>query len=252
MLGGSTSLRLSGPIVGALLVCLGVAAQAVSDAQEIVERADRIRFPENPFQVAVKITTVGSNGDSEVRRYRVLAKGTENSIVQTLAPASERGQIMLTKGHNLWVFLPAVSQPVRLPLSQRLTGQVANGDLARVNFAGDYNAQILRTEQVDGASHYVLELTAVNKRVTYHRVLYWVNKDNYRPHKAEFYTLSGRLTKVGYYREYGQLGKRVRPRKLVLVDALREGERSILEYSELISREIPDKVFSKQYLKKLM
>ena len=43
---------------------------------------------------------------------------------------------MLMRGNDLWVFLPSVSQPVRLSLSQRLTGQVANGDLARANFSG--------------------------------------------------------------------------------------------------------------------
>ena len=48
------------------------------------------------------------------------------------------------KGHDLWIFLPTVSQPVRLSMSQRLTGQVANGDLARANFAGDYTAKLLR------------------------------------------------------------------------------------------------------------
>jgi len=31
---------------------------------------------------------------------------------------------MLMRGRDLWVFLPNVSQPVRLSLSQRLTGQV--------------------------------------------------------------------------------------------------------------------------------
>lgn len=43
------------------------------------------------------------------------------------------------------MFMPDVSQPVRLSLAQRLTGQVANGDLARANFASDYHPKILRS-----------------------------------------------------------------------------------------------------------
>ena len=39
---------------------------------------------------------------------------------------------------------------MRLSLSQRLTGEVSNGDLARANFAGDYKPKLLRTETVDG------------------------------------------------------------------------------------------------------
>src|SRR5206468_4522347 len=121
--------------------------------------------------VGVTINSTTAGVSAEMRKYRILQKGNENTVVLVTEPASERGQIMLLKGHDLWIFLPAVSQPVRLPLAQRLTGAVANGDLARANFAGDYKPELLRTEKVDGESMYVLELTAVDRGVTYHRVV---------------------------------------------------------------------------------
>jgi outer membrane lipoprotein-sorting protein len=168
-----------------------------------------------------------------------------------LEPAAERGQIMLMKGRDLWIFMPNISQPIRLGLGQRLTGQVANGDLARTNFTGDYIPKILRTETLDGEPHYVLELLAVDRGVTYHRALLWVNKANHRPRKAEFYSLSNRLMKTCSYEGYQQAAGRQRPMRLVMEDALRAGERSILDYQNLKLRELPDKVFSKEYLKKL-
>jgi hypothetical protein len=118
------------------------------DANDLVKAADAIRFPTEPFQVEVKVTTTGKSGQ-DMHAYQVLQKGHDNSVVRTTAPASEKGQVMLLKGADLWVFMPNVSQPVRLPLSQRLTGQVANGDLARANFSGDYNATLVREEVVD-------------------------------------------------------------------------------------------------------
>jgi hypothetical protein len=36
-----------------------------------------------------------------------------------------------------------------------------------------------------------------------------------------------------------------------MTDALREGDRSVLVYSGMKLRELPDKVFTKDYLKKL-
>ena len=45
-------------------------------------------------------------GPADTRKYRVLSKGNENTVVMTTEPASERGQIMLMKGHDLWIFLP--------------------------------------------------------------------------------------------------------------------------------------------------
>jgi outer membrane lipoprotein-sorting protein len=165
-------------------------------------------------------------------------------------PAAERGQIMLMKGHDLWVFLPNVSQPVRLSLSQRLTGQVANGDLARVNFANDYNAKLDRSENIDGEAMFVFELLARDRNTTYHKVLYWVRKSNNWPYKAEFYSLSDRLLKTAEYEDFKPIAGRVRPTKLVMKDALRH-DQSILTYTEIKPRDLADRIFTKDYLKRL-
>jgi outer membrane lipoprotein-sorting protein len=224
-----------------------------SDAQarKVVEDADRIRFPADGFQVDVAISSSHDGKTDEERRYRVLSKGNDNTVVMITAPAMERGQILLMKGHDLWMFLPNVSQPVRLSLAQRLTGQVANGDLARANLAGDYDARIVRDEAIDGEQYHVLELTASERGVTYPKVAYWVRASNNWPYKAEFYSASGRLLKTCTYEQFDQLGGKVRPTRLVMVDALRPGERSVLDYSGMKPRDLPDKVFTKDYLKKL-
>src|SRR3954454_24276355 len=119
-------------------------------ARNILEKADQVRFPRESFQVDVGITTHAPDQAAEMRKYRVLSKGNENALVIVTEPASERGQIILMKGRDLWVYLPDISQPVRLSLSQRLTGQVANGDVARANFSGDYTATVLRTDVLNG------------------------------------------------------------------------------------------------------
>ena len=220
-------------------------------ARSIVEKADQVRFPTEPFQVDVDISTTRPGQAAETRKYRVLSKGNENTIVLTIEPASDRGQSMLMKGRDLWVYMPNLSQPVRLALSQRLTGQVANGDLARANFAGDYNARVLRTESIAGQTYSVLELTAVDRGVTYQRVVYWVRQDNAWPYKAEFYSLSNRLLKTCKYENFKNLAGRVRPTRLVMEDALRQGEQSVLDYSDMKARDLPDRMFTKEYLRRL-
>jgi outer membrane lipoprotein-sorting protein len=221
------------------------------DAAAIVQKADEVRFPNEAFEAAVTIETTREGATAEERKYRILSKGNDNTIVMVTEPAAERGQVMLMKGRDLWVFLPNVSQPVRLSLSQRLTGQVANGDLARVNFAGDYDARWLRTEEINGESMQVLELLARERNVTYHKVLYWVRKSNNWPYKAEFYSLSDRLLKTAVYDEFKRISGRMRPTRLVMQDALRQDERSTLQYTEIKARDLPDRIFSKDYLKRL-
>ena len=241
------------------VACLGlplaaipaISAADVPDAAAIVRKADEVRFPSEAFEASVTIETTNGAATEETRKYRILSKGNDDTIVMVTEPASERGQILLMKGHDLWLFLPNVSQPVRLSLSQRLTGQVANGDLARVNFAGDYDARLVRTEVIDGETMYVLELLAHERGVTYHKVLYWVRTTNDWPYKAEFYSLSDRLLKTATYDDFKPVAGRLRPTRLRMQDALRKDEQSILEYTEIKPRDLPDRIFTKDYLKRI-
>ena len=237
--------------LGALL-CLTAPASLAEriDAARIVEKADDIRFPAQGFQVDARVTSI-TDGVRSVNQFRILSQNKDNTIVMTTAPASERGQTMLVKGQDLWVFMPNVSQAVRLPLSQRLTGQVANGDLARANFSGDYDPELLRIENLEGKEYYLLELTAVNRRVTYHRVLYWVEKDSYRPFKAEFYALSGSLLKTAHYRDDVMMAGAERPSRLFMQDPLKSGSHSLMEYSNMQLRDLPDRFFTHNYLRRL-
>jgi outer membrane lipoprotein-sorting protein len=90
----------------------------------------------------------------------------------------------------------------------------------------------------------------VDRSVTYQRVV-WVNEKSGWPLKAEFYSLSNRLMKKCSYENFKTLAGRVRPTRLVMEDALKNGEKSILDYSDMKLRDLPDKVFTKEYLKKL-
>lgn len=229
----------------------GAAGEDEETARRILEKADQIRFPRDAFEVDVQIRTTTSGQSPEARKYRILSKGNANTLVMITEPASERGQIMLMKDRDLWIFMPSVSQPVRLSLGQRLTGQVANGDLARSNFSGDYTPKILRDEVIDGEKHHVLELTAVDRSVTYSKVIYWVKESNSRPHRAEFYSVSNRLLKTCKYENFQILLGIMRPTRLVMEDALRKNEESVLDYSAMKLRDLPDKVFTKEHLNKL-
>lgn len=227
------------------------ATETSISAQSILEKADEIRFPQGSFQVDVAIRTTSPDRSEDLHRYRVLSKGNENSIVMITEPASERGQAILMKGRDLWVFMPSVSQPIRLSLSQRLIGQVANGDIARANFTGDYHPELLRKETIEGENYHVLELTGADRSVTYQKVLLWVNQSNYRPYKAEFYSLSGRLLKTSRYENFDEVLGELRPTRIIMEDALKHDEISVLDYSNMKLRDLPDKIFTKNYLKRL-
>ena len=221
------------------------------EAAGLVQRADAIRFPRESFQTEIVVRNLSDGVEKDARTFRVLSRGNENTIVLTLEPATERGQALLMRARDLWVFMPSVSQPVRLSLAQRLTGQVANGDLARANLAGDYIPTVAGTETIEGQAAVVLDLKAVDRGVTYARVRYWVGERDSRPLKAEFYALSGRLLKTARYEEFRQMAGAVRPTRLVMEDALKKGEISVLTYENMNVRDLPERMFTREYLRRL-
>ena len=241
-----------------LAAALPAAAQAPAEtalpddpaARSILEKADQIRFPNEGFQLEhLDQLATGADQTTEERKYRVLSKGNDRTVVMITEPASERGQIMLMNGRDLWVFMPNVSQPVRLSLAQRLTGRCQRRPGAR-QLRRRLHAKLLRTEKVDGRrtmySNY-----AFDRGVTYHRVLYWVKQKNNYPAQGGVLFGNGAAAQDLPVRKVRAHGRKVRPTRLVMDDALREGEQSVLEYSGMKLRELPDKVFTKDYLKRL-
>ena len=82
-------------------------------------------------------------------------------------------------------------------------------------------------------------------------MLLWVERSGNQPLKAEFYALSGRLLKTAQYLNYAKLDNTVRPTQLVMEDAVKRGDRSVLDYSAMKPRELPNKLFNKDYMKRV-
>ncbi|NLT32542.1 MAG: outer membrane lipoprotein-sorting protein [Acidobacteria bacterium] len=238
-------------LILSLLICLPGVRGAEPTADRILEMADEVRNPQSDFTVDVTVTSIKPGKNPSTAKYEVMVKGKTKTIIKTMAPAVDRGTSMLMVDYDFWVFLPTVTKALRISLQQRLLGEVANGDIARVNFSGDYAPKLLKTERIENRDYYVLELIAKDDRVTYHRVLLWVEKGNYHPLKAEFYAVSGRILKIASYENYRQVAGKLRPTRLVLDDPTVKGQRSIIDYTNVVRASLPDRIFNQQYLRKL-
>ncbi len=236
----------------ALLVLLRGAAPAVADeAADIVRDADRARRPGNSFVWKITVTSQEAKKAPTTDGFEVFVKDGGRSFVKFIAPPRSVGRSLLALGRDLWIYLPDAGKPVRIPLSQRLVGQVANGDIARTDYGGDYTAAVVREEAVDGTACHVLELKAKSKEVTYAAITYWVSKAGRLPVKAEFYAGTGTLLKTGVFDRVREVGGHPLVTRLTLVDAIRKDRISVLDYGEVSVRDLPDKYFDKNYMKTL-
>ncbi len=222
------------------------------EAADIVRDADRFRRPAESFVWKITITSYEGKKAPVVDGFEVFVKGAARSFVRFVAPPRNVGRSLLALGRDLWIYLPDAGKPVRIPFSQRLVGQVANGDIARADYTGDYDAVLAGEERVEGVACHVLDLKAKTKEVTYAAIKYWVSKDGRRPVRAEFYAATGTLLKTGVFESFRDVGSgRALATRLVLADAIRKDKRSVLDYGEITVRDVPEKYFDKNSMKSL-
>jgi len=236
------------PIFCFLLIPAAIFAEITPD--EIVQKADEVRNPQLDYTVSVAVTSFKPNHPETSASYEVMVKGRDRTVIKTLLPKIDYGRILLMREKDLWGFFPDVSKPLRLSLQERLIGDVSNGDIARANFSGDYSAKLTQTENIGDKEYYRLELNAKSEEITYGKVILWVQKDNFWPLKAEFYAISGRFLKTCSYENFRELGDGIRPTRLVMEDAIVKGQKSTVEYDNMRIGELPEKYFTKDYMKK--
>ena len=149
------------------------ASQPNADAQALLRQSDLRRNGWPSYVGRVKITNYESGKADEEHLYQVSQKGTDKTHVEFLSPR-EKGTFLLMLGDDMWVYLPDTRRPVRITPLERLTGDASNGDVARTNYAYDYDAVYLRREKCGDTECHVLELTARRKSSTYHKIAYWL------------------------------------------------------------------------------
>jgi hypothetical protein len=204
---------------------------ATDDADEIVKRADAGRIPTGRLSFTATVKDFENEEVAHETRYNVKNDGHAAGLVETAFPERQRGRKLLMEEDNLWLYTPDTKRPARVSMQQKLTGEIANGDLARTNFAGDYEATLIDSEEVKGQMAYHLKLKAKRSGVTYSKIEYWVSEDGYLPLKAVFFAVSGKKLKTAIYSEPKDVLGRTCMTKIHFTDALDKKKTSLLVYS---------------------
>lgn len=212
---------------------------------KLVSQADKFRGLVASFSSFTRV--VSQDGQEKTdHTYSVKVKEKGSVLVEQIFPERARGRKLLMKDLDMWLYTPQLKKSIRVNLQQKLTGEVSNGDISRTNFAGDYDATILKRD--DKAKAVVLELLATDKRVTYNKIHYWVENKTSKPIKAEFFALSGRLLKTAAYSDFKKVGKQEIMHRVVIHDALVSTKRSILTYSKFKIEKFSDSLFNKEQM----
>nr|VFJ42614.1 MAG: outer membrane lipoprotein-sorting protein [Candidatus Kentron sp. DK] len=237
-----------------LLLCHSFLWAAPADCsgtpQSVLEEVDAIRAPGDDFGFSLEVTHTRPGKDDLRYGFDVRVKGRTKSLVRYTAPPTAEGKLLLMLEDNMWIYIPGTRRAIRISPQQQLLGQVSNADVARVVYSIDYRAKDMVEEVWEGADVHRVTL-APRGNSPYGRIELFAAKNDCRPLKAAFHALSGRLLKTTFYRDYREVAGRLRPMRLEVEDAIKEGERTVMDYSDLGKRETPDSWFQKNYLPRL-
>jgi outer membrane lipoprotein-sorting protein len=217
------------------------------DGASILKQVDRNMMPES-FESYRKLVNIEPDGRNREYTLFTVKKGDKVAAL-FLAPASEKGRATLRLGENMWLYIPNVAKPVRITSLQSVVGGVFNNsDILQLDYSEEYDVESI--EEKDES--YLLNLKAKNNTVAYDRLRMTVDKKALVPTQIQCIAASGMLIKTLYFKEIKDFGGGiVRPAVLETDSPLYKGYRSILILARIKKREIPDEVFTLNFLPKL-
>lgn len=232
-------------ILGAFFFQMSLLANGPS-ATEMVKKADLKRGlgnVEHTFTVEVTNTKTDKK-----ELYKVYFKDVNNTLSEQLEPEKSKGRKMLMKDYDIWLFTPNIKKPIRISLEQKLTGEVSNGDIAKTNYAEDYDAKVLETVNGEKGKLIKLELVAKNKKVTYGRIEYLLLQKDFSPQEAVFFAVSGKPLKRAKFTDYKNVQGESRATKMIIQDYIQKDKESVLIFDNHKKEKLDSNLFNKDSL----
>ncbi len=209
-------------------------AGAAEDPAEWVKKADNIRNPAESYEMKIKVET-----SENTSVFQVYLKGQDKTLIVTKEPARDKGRNMLMLDRDFHAYVPNLKRSMRLSLAQKLSGQVANGDISRTRWYGDYS--VMKEAESNGEIQLLLKGNKDN--LTYAWIRLWLKKGSFEPLRAEYLGLNGKtILKKASFEDYKSIAGAVRPTTLKIEDTNKQI--SHIRILEMGKKDFSDSFFS--------
>jgi len=251
----------------ALSLLLSTAAIASTPEQkglEIAIEADAQDAGFGDFTASMVMTLKNKHGQESVRQIRVKTLEVKGDGDKSMSifdnPRDVKGTTFLTYTHkegddDQWLYLPALKRVKRIS-SRNKSGSFMGSEFSYEDIASQevekYTYKWIRDEVLDGRDHFVVELYPVDKKNSgYTRQVNWIDKEEYRVWKVEFYDRKDSHLKtltISGYSEYN--GKFWRASNMQIVNH-QNGKSTQLKFEDYkFQTGLKDKNFTKNSLKR--
>ena len=210
---------------------------------EIATEADKRDTGWGDSEAVLTMTLRNQTGAETTRELEIKTleqtEDGDKSLVVFDTPRDVKGTALLTHSHKVddddqWLYLPALKRVKRIA-SNNQSGPFMGSEFAYEDMSSQeiekFSYKYLRDEEVGGAACFVVERVPTNEDSGYSRQVAWIDQDEYRLQKVEFYDRKGdhmkTLTASGY-EQY--LDKYWRPARMEMVNHI-TGKSTSLDWS---------------------
>ena len=230
-----TSLRLVALLLSTTFISAAHADEASKAKGLEIARAAQDRDQGfGSLRSVAKMVLRDRSGTANVRDFTALAlevKGDgDQTSIEFDTPLDVRGMTVLTHAHRAgdddqWLYLPAASRTRRITSGSR-SGSFAGSEFSYEDLVGatveKYTYNYLRDEACPGAADrtcYVNEQRPKDPESGYSRMVAWVDTQDYRGYKVEYYDRGGSLMKTLISSDFQLFdNKYLRPMKMVMTN----------------------------------
>ncbi len=154
-----------------------------------------------------------------------------------------------------WLYLPALRRVKRIA-SKNQSGPFVGSEFAYEDLSSQevekYDHKYLREEKVSGVDCYVIERVPLDKNSGYTRQILWLDKEEYRQYKVEYYDRKSSLLKTftaADYRSYGEGFWRADQFEMINHQT---GKSTVLDWQDYVfSQGLEDRLFHQNALKRI-
>lgn len=215
------------------------------------------------MQAEMNMVLRNKQGQESVREIRMKSLEVENDGDKSLSvfdkPRDVKGTAFLSFSHPVgaddqWLYLPALKRVKRIA-SRNKSGPFMGSEFAYEDLSSfeveKYTYKFLRDEACEGGTCYVVEQYPVDKNSGYTRRVVWLDHDEYRVWKIDFYDRKDSPLKTLTYHGYNEYqSKHWRPDMMKMVNHQTGKSTDLSWISYQFNTGLTDNDFNKNTLKR--
>jgi outer membrane lipoprotein-sorting protein len=237
-----------------IILSISVSVFAEPDFETMLKEIDGLgSFEDTDFSCVYTFVSEKPGEETEVTQARMFRRDAKKQFVMLiLKPEYQKGQGYLKVDENVWFYDPESRKFSHSSLKENVQNSDAKtSDLDSLSLSEDYAVDSWEEGKLGNFDVYILNLKALNDEVSYPRMKLWVRTDQTIVLKEEDYSLSNRLMRTSYFPKYVKVGSKFVPAQILIVDNLKEGEKTQLTMKNPSAAALPDSVFTKAYIERV-